>query len=79
MVAMRVYQVLDELQTLQASLPTFNDNDAVRLMEKEMNRSIDQVFTELTASPVAAASIGQVRRVQTRLETYTPLAPEARV
>ena len=72
MVAIRVYRVLDELQTLQASLPTFNDNDAVRLMEREMNRSIDQVFTELTASPVAAASIGQVRRVQTRLETYTP-------
>lgn len=59
-------EVLDELATLQSSLPTFNDNDAMRLIEGEMRAEIDDLFTELTAQPVAAASIGQVYRGRLR-------------
>ena len=35
-------EALDELATLQSSLPTFNDNDAMRLIEGEMRAEIGE-------------------------------------
>jgi len=55
-------EVLEELRLLQDDIPPFDSNLAMRVIEKEMNAPLSKVFSELTAEPVAAASIGQVYR-----------------
>jgi predicted unusual protein kinase regulating ubiquinone biosynthesis (AarF/ABC1/UbiB family) len=53
---------LDELIKLQDQLPAFDNALAYRIIEKELNRPIKEVYSELSPSPVAAASLGQVYR-----------------
>ena len=53
---------LDELIKLQDQLPPFDNALAYRIIEKELNRPIKEVYSELSPSPVAAASLGQVYR-----------------
>lgn len=53
---------LDELVKLQDQLPPFNNALAYKIIESELERSIDEMFSELSPSPVAAASLGQVYR-----------------
>lgn len=42
-------------------MPTFDDAIAYGAIEKELGKSVSQVFETLSASPVASASLGQVR------------------
>jgi predicted unusual protein kinase regulating ubiquinone biosynthesis (AarF/ABC1/UbiB family) len=53
---------LEELVKLQDQLPPFDNDLARHIIETELNRSIDEIFSELSPKPVAAASLGQVYR-----------------
>lgn len=49
-----------ELQRLCDKVPSFDSAVAMALVEQEYGRRVDEVFSELTPEPVAAASLGQV-------------------
>jgi aarF domain-containing kinase len=49
-----------ELQKLCDKVPSYDSKIAFATMEKELGRSVDEVFSEITPEPVAAASLGQV-------------------
>lgn len=51
---------LDELAKLQDQLPPFSNELAYQFIEEELGGPPDQIYAELTASPIAAASLGQV-------------------
>eukprot|EP00891_Asterochloris_glomerata_P009513 jgi/Astpho2/9513/e_gw1.00145.30.1_t len=51
---------LEALSQLQDRLEPFPTPTAMALMEEELGAKIGQVFSELSARPVAAASLGQV-------------------
>jgi predicted unusual protein kinase regulating ubiquinone biosynthesis (AarF/ABC1/UbiB family) len=53
---------LAELIKLQDQLPPFDNNLAYQIIETELDRSIGEIFGELSPQPVAAASLGQVYR-----------------
>ncbi|WP_445634175.1 Protein kinase domain-containing protein [Nostoc sp. DSM 114161] len=53
---------LEELVKLQDQLPPFDNAIAYQIIETELNRPIHESFSELSATPVAAASLGQVYR-----------------
>lgn len=54
----RVY--LDELAKLQDQLPPFDNKLAYQFIQEELGGSPKEIYAELTASPIAAASLGQV-------------------
>ncbi|HAJ61783.1 MAG TPA: hypothetical protein DCP31_23160 [Cyanobacteria bacterium UBA8543] len=51
---------LDELSLLQDQLPPFPNEVAYRFIEEELGDRPEEIYAELTAQPVAAASLGQV-------------------
>jgi predicted unusual protein kinase regulating ubiquinone biosynthesis (AarF/ABC1/UbiB family) len=51
---------LEELTQLQDQLPPFSNDIAFHFIEVELGAPPQQVFAELSANPVAAASLGQV-------------------
>ncbi|AUT03109.1 hypothetical protein CLI64_23360 [Nostoc sp. CENA543] len=51
---------LDELIKLQDKLPAFDNAIAHRIITTELGKPISEVFSELSPTPVAAASLGQV-------------------
>ena len=53
---------LEELTRLQDQLPPFDNAIAFRFIEEELGSPPDEVYAELTAQPIAAASLGQVYR-----------------
>ncbi|MGJ5674208.1 MAG: ABC1 kinase family protein [Nostochopsis sp.] len=53
---------LEELVKLQDQLPSFDNAIAYRLIETELGRSVEEIYSELSPNPVAAASLGQVYR-----------------
>jgi predicted unusual protein kinase regulating ubiquinone biosynthesis (AarF/ABC1/UbiB family) len=53
---------LEELIKLQDQLPPFDNAIAYQIIETELGRSISDIYSELSPSPVAAASLGQVYR-----------------
>lgn len=53
---------LDELVKLQDQLPPFDNALAYQIIQTELQRSIGEIFSELSPAPVAAASLGQVYR-----------------
>ncbi|KAL7081597.1 hypothetical protein ACP275_14G049500 [Erythranthe tilingii] len=55
---------LDELSVLQDALPTFPDAEAFACIEKELGYSLDSVYSSISSSPIAAASLGQVYKAQ---------------
>jgi predicted unusual protein kinase regulating ubiquinone biosynthesis (AarF/ABC1/UbiB family) len=63
---------LDELVKLQDQLPPFPNDVAFRIMELELDADVDEVFSEISPNPVAAASLGQVYRA--RLKTGEEVA-----
>ncbi|MBD3883009.1 AarF/ABC1/UbiB kinase family protein [Phormidium tenue FACHB-886] len=51
---------LDELTRLQDQLPPFPNEVAFRFIQEELGDRPDKVYAELSAQPIAAASLGQV-------------------
>jgi predicted unusual protein kinase regulating ubiquinone biosynthesis (AarF/ABC1/UbiB family) len=51
---------LEELSRLQDQLPPFPNEVAYRFIEEELGDRPEEIYAELTAQPVAAASLGQV-------------------
>ncbi|KAK8945872.1 hypothetical protein KSP40_PGU009559 [Platanthera guangdongensis] len=49
-----------ELQKLCDKVPSFPDDVAMALIEEELGQPWQEVYSELTTSPIAAASLGQV-------------------
>ncbi|KAI4390038.1 hypothetical protein MLD38_002193 [Melastoma candidum] len=59
-------EYLEELSELQDALPTFPDAEAFQCIEKELGQSLDSIFSSISPSPIAAASLGQVYKAQLR-------------
>ncbi|PSC69892.1 putative aarF domain-containing kinase chloroplastic [Micractinium conductrix] len=57
---------LDSLSELQDRLPSFPSSIAFEVMQEELGRPIDEVYSEITPEPVAAASLGQVYKARLR-------------
>jgi len=53
---------LEELIKLQDQLPAFDNALAYQIIETELARPVHEMFSELSPTPVAAASLGQVYR-----------------
>lgn len=48
----------------QDALPTFPDAEAFSCIERELGLPIDSIFSSISPSPIAAASLGQVYKAQ---------------
>ncbi|KAL6279048.1 hypothetical protein ACE6H2_015929 [Prunus campanulata] len=57
-------EYLEELSELQDALPTFPDTEAFSCIERELELPLDSVFSSISPSPIAAASLGQVYKAQ---------------
>lgn len=55
---------LEELIKLQDQLPSFDNEIAFAIIEKDLGRSVDAVYREISPHPIAAASLAQVYRAQ---------------
>lgn len=51
---------LDELTKLQDRLPPFPTPLAFAIVERELDRSVEEMFAQISPEPIAAASLGQV-------------------
>ncbi|KAH9618054.1 hypothetical protein KSS87_019065 [Heliosperma pusillum] len=58
---------LEQLSVLQDRITPFSNDVAFSTMEQELGMTLDEMFSEITPEPVAAASLGQV--YQARLRT----------
>lgn len=51
---------LEQLQTLQDRVASFSNEEARSIIQEGLGKSADEVFMDMSPSPVAAASLGQV-------------------
>jgi predicted unusual protein kinase regulating ubiquinone biosynthesis (AarF/ABC1/UbiB family) len=63
---------LDELTKLQDQLPPEPNDIAFRILELNLDAEIDEVFSQISPNPIAAASLGQVYKA--RLKTGEEVA-----
>ena len=47
-------------------VPSFDSKIAFATIERELGRPVDEIFSEITDEPVAAASLGQVYKAKLR-------------
>ncbi|KAF9600753.1 hypothetical protein IFM89_012197 [Coptis chinensis] len=57
-------EYLEELSQLQDALPTFPDTEAFSCIENELGMPLDSIYSSITPTPIAAASLGQVYKAQ---------------
>ncbi|KAM5562114.1 putative aarF domain-containing protein kinase [Rosa sericea] len=57
---------VDELSLLQDRISPFSNEDAIKTIENELALPIDELFSEISPEPVAAASLGQVYQARLR-------------
>ncbi|XP_057960555.1 protein ACTIVITY OF BC1 COMPLEX KINASE 3, chloroplastic isoform X2 [Malania oleifera] len=57
-------EYLEELSELQDALPTFPDAEAFSCIERDLGFSLDSIYSSISSSPIAAASLGQVYKAQ---------------
>ncbi|KAL6865024.1 hypothetical protein ACP4OV_016175 [Aristida adscensionis] len=57
-------EYIDELAELQDSLPTFPDEEAFACIERELGFPLDSIYSAISPSPIAAASLGQVYKAR---------------
>ncbi|WP_375434058.1 ABC1 kinase family protein [uncultured Hymenobacter sp.] len=56
--------LIDEFEKLQSNVPPFDVPVAKGIIEREMGRPLDEVFSEFDDVPLGSASIGQVHRAR---------------
>ncbi|XP_031487662.1 protein ACTIVITY OF BC1 COMPLEX KINASE 3, chloroplastic [Nymphaea colorata] len=64
-------EYIEELSQLQDALPTFPDADAFSCIERELGLPLESIFSLISPSPIAAASLGQVYKAQLRYSGQT--------
>ncbi|MCF7981248.1 MAG: ubiquinone biosynthesis regulatory protein kinase UbiB [Pseudomonadales bacterium] len=52
--------IADELQRLQDQVPPFSGEKATQIIEKALGQSVEALFSEFDAKPLASASVAQV-------------------
>ncbi|GLU06843.1 hypothetical protein SLE2022_238330 [Rubroshorea leprosula] len=57
---------LDELSLLQGRITPFSTEVALNTIEQELGLPIDELFSEISPEPIAAASLGQVYQARLR-------------
>lgn len=57
---------LEELVKLQDQLPPFDNAIAFRIIERQLDRTVEEMYQEISPQPVAAASLGQVYKARLR-------------
>uniref|UniRef100_A0A0A0K3R9 ABC1 atypical kinase-like domain-containing protein n=1 Tax=Cucumis sativus TaxID=3659 RepID=A0A0A0K3R9_CUCSA len=57
---------LDELSLLQDQIAPFSSQLAFDTIEQELNIPLDELFSEISPEPTAAASLGQVYQARLR-------------
>lgn len=57
---------LEELIKLQDQLPPFDNEVAFRIIEKQLDRTVEEIYSDISPQPVAAASLGQVYKARLR-------------
>lgn len=55
---------LEELVKLQDQLPPFANEIAFKIIESELEHSVEEIYSYISPEPVAAASLGQVYRAR---------------
>ena len=56
--------LLEELSQLQDQLPGFEGDKAMELIEKDLEKTINSIFSEIDKEPISAASLGQVHKAK---------------
>ncbi|KAK3427402.1 hypothetical protein EUGRSUZ_F03639 [Eucalyptus grandis] len=62
----KIGQGLSTRPTARDALPTFPDTEAFACIEKELGLTLDSIFSSISPSPIAAASLGQVYKARLR-------------
>jgi len=57
-------ELLSELKKFQDSVPPFDSEEALRIIEEDLGKPADQLFVDFENEPIAAASIAQVHRAK---------------
>ncbi|WOG98356.1 hypothetical protein DCAR_0417697 [Daucus carota subsp. sativus] len=57
-------EYLEELAELQDALPTFPDAEALSCIERELGLPLESIYSSISVTPIAAASLGQVYKAR---------------